>query len=401
MGLSVGTVPQNNRNTGYLQQVRNDIKRYKPDDRPALLSFRRTMYGPESGRSQDEYVRWLYEDASYTAARDIPLWVYSKNGQIEGQQGGIRVRLKVGAAYYDGLWTIDLMVSPPLRLRGVGAVLSNVAYEDSALSLGVEISDAARKTFLRAGWIDLETVPLYVRPLDAAAFFGQRWNSSKGRIVGHGADLALATAGAVSRTGAMLAGVRMEEVSLFDERVDHVWEHASLSYPVIGRRDSAYLNWRFARYPEAGLYRLFLFSRGKTVIGYAVLRDGKHHELSAGYVVDYLCPPIWTYALFAHCIAFFQRRGMKAVSCVHLNPSPLARAALSALGFVRRDSGWPLMLRPSGLDEETLAVLGRPENWFLTGGDSDLDRPREGTVYAQDLPSSIKRLDAASNISGS
>jgi hypothetical protein len=175
-------------------------------------------------------------------------------------------------------------------------------------------------------------------------------------------------------------------VTQFDERADQIWATAAPFYPVLCRRDRHYLNWRFARFPHAGRYRCLLFSCGQTPVGYAVLRVGEHNGLRAGYVVDFLCPPRWTYALLARCLQIFRRQRVEVVYCLHLNPA--TKGAFSALGFVRRSSGWPLMIHARDLSPQAVALLRDPRNWFLTAGDSDADRPREGTIFADDPASS-------------
>jgi hypothetical protein len=68
-----------------------------------------------------------------------------------------------------------------------------------------------------------------------------------------------------------------------------------------------------------------------------------------------------------------------------LHNNPAASRAFTTLGFVRRQSNWPLMLRACNLSAEQLALVGDQRNWFITAGDSDADRPREGTVFAGNI----------------
>jgi hypothetical protein len=292
-------------------------------------------------------------------------------------------RRKIGSHYYDALWLMDLMVSPRYRLRGVGAVLAEVASQGREVVLGIEISAAARKALLRAGWIDLGTVPLYIRPLDLHAVLQKHRRSKLHQIVGRACGAALWAAAGIGRAGALVCGLKMEEVSHFDQRVDQVWERVAHAYPVLCRRDSSFLNWRFAQFPQPERYRLFHFVRGNTVIGYAVLRIGDRAGLAAGFLVDFFCAPRWTYLLIAHCLRFFARQRVKLVYCLHHNP--VASAAFTALGFARRDSMWPMMLHAPGVSPEALMLLRDPRNWFLTAADSDADRPSEGTTFAPDL----------------
>jgi GNAT superfamily N-acetyltransferase len=362
--------------------MRADIVRYEPDDQPAVLAFRRRMYGPNSVFADAAYLQWMYQDPERTALDRSPLWLYRKNGQIEAHQGGIRVAVKVGAQQHESLWLLDLMVSPPFRLRGVGVSLAEVACVETELALGLEVSAAARKPLLRAGWIDVGTVPLYIRPLDVPAVLQQHRHSRAWRSVGHLGTVGLRTLEKLGLIGAALSRLEMIEVTQFDVRVDSIWEHASPAYPVICRRDQHFLNWRFARFPQPQRYRRFLFLCGHTPVGYAVLRMGDHHGLRAGFLVDFLCAPRWTPMLVARCLQFFRQQHMQIVYCLHHNP--YASAVFSALGFVRRPSMWPLMARPCNLSPEQLALVQDQRNWFLTAADSDADRPREGTIFAAD-----------------
>lgn len=369
--------------TSYHDQVLAGITRYEPGERQELLAFRRAMYGSKSVFADESYLRWLYEDPASSSGNPLAFWLYRKEGHVEAHQGGIRVALKIGPQCYEALWTLDLMVDPRFRLRGVGAVLAEVAYQEVGLSLGLEVSAAARKAFLRAGWLDTGTVPLYVCPLDTSAVLSNRWRPRLGRLVGRIGGVALWNAQSVGRASATFAGLKMKEVTEFDERADQIWELASPAYPVICRRDSNYLNWRFARFPHPDRYRLFYFFQRGIAVGYAVLRVGEQHGLPAGYLVDFLCPPWWTYPLVARCLAFCKQQGVKTVYCLHNNP--VASRAFTALGFLRRDSSWPLMFRAQNLPPDALALARDQRNWFTTAGDSDGDRPKEGTVFASDL----------------
>jgi hypothetical protein len=81
--------------------------------------------------------------------------------------------------------------------------------------------------------------------------------------------------------------------------------------------------------------------------------------------------------------------GAFAVYCLHLNPA--ARSAFRMLGFAQRGSGWPLMLRAGEELVQHLPLLRDPRNWFLTAGDSNVDRPRDGIIYAEEpAPSSVR-----------
>ncbi|MBF0335097.1 MAG: hypothetical protein HQL40_15845, partial [Alphaproteobacteria bacterium] len=94
-------------------------------------------------------------------------------------------------------------------------------------------------------------------------------------------------------------------------------------------------------------------------------------ERDVAVLVDHLCEPRWQAALFAHCLAEARRGGATALACLALPRS--TQRVLRALGFVRRPG--PRLVVST--DQEA-ALLGRPENWFVTEGDGDIDHgPRQ------------------------
>lgn len=363
----------------YREQLRADITHYTPHDQAAVLAFRRAMYGADATVAGAPYVHWLYNDAPNRANGRNCLWLYRKAGQLQAHQGGLRIGLKVGAHEHDAVWLLDLMVTPPFRMRGVGVLLPQIACETTHLALGMEVSDDARRALLRAGWLDLGSVPLYVRPLDLPAVLQQRGYGGVWAGIGRAGNAALRAWDTVHRASTARPGMQLIEVTEFDERADQLWAQASTAYPVLCRRDRAYLNWRWTRFPHEDRYQSFVCMHGDATIGYAVLRVGEHHGLRAGFLVDFLCLPQHTYALVVQCLRMLREQNAQIVYCLHHNP--VAGRAFRALGFLRRHSMWPLMLHARDLAPEQMALVQDQRNWFITAGDSDADRPREGTTF--------------------
>jgi hypothetical protein len=208
---------------------------------------------------------------------------------------------------------------------------------------------------------------MYVRILDAALSFERR------RVRGRGvlAPLATCVHRAVDGRAARLLRtdpIGLAEVQRFSAAADEVWSTSASHYPVLVRRDRAYLNWRFADDPFHR-YRLFEVRRVADAVGIAVLRVGEWGGVPAGFVVDYLCAPRDAEPLFAACLDFFRAAGVAAVYCLHANP--VSTGMLRRLGFLRRDSGLRLLVRA-----ESGGVVRDGSGWFVTFGDSNVDRPR-------------------------
>jgi hypothetical protein len=288
----------------------------------------------------------------------------------------IPVDVQVGEHVLHAGWAMELIVEPALLMRGVGGMLHQQSVATYDTLIGLDVTEDGRRCFLRAGWTDLGTVPALDRPLDPARLLKNR--AMRGwlrplclvwRIGVQIFDLALALLLRARR-------MRMVPIDAFDERVHAVWDEASRAYGAVCKRDKDYLNWRFIECPDRSRYRCFYCFQGEHLFGYVVLRVSASSSPRRGFIVDFLCAPKMAYWLLASTISFFRREGAAAFYC--LTSSPAVLAAGRWLGCLQRDSGWRFMVRAG----EKRELLEHPENWFVTSGDSNVDRPRGGTVFA-------------------
>jgi len=265
-------------------------------------------------------------------------------------------------------WITNLMVDPGSQRRGIGSALHLASLAETGLALALDVTPPAERLLRREGACDLGLVPFYVRPLDVDALWARRPRPAPALA----APIASRIVGLLDRREARLLRkdpVELVGVDRFSEAADEVWESCAAHYPVLVRRDRAYLNWRFAGDPLQR-YELFEVRREGRPIGTAVLRTGAWGRVPAGFIVDWLCAPRDGEALLAACLAVFRSRRLAAAYCVHRNPA--GTGMLLRLGFARRRGGFRFLLcgRPGG------AMLRNPRNWFVTLGDSNLDRPR-------------------------
>jgi hypothetical protein len=364
--------------SAYADRLLAQITRTTPADREELLEFRARMYGPQSAFADPRWVQWLYDDAPLAAARGPALWLYRDSGRIAAQQGAIRSRVRVGRDDVELCWALDLMVSPELRARGIGALLPKRVLEECSATAGTEVSDAAQKAFGRAGWAHLGTLPQWVRPVAAEDFLRARAPNLPAGLLRLPFAAAERAVGLYARLHAR--GRVLSPPVRFDERADGVWERSAPSWPVIARRDYEWVRWRWEGCPRRDGATVHWLQRGAETVGWVVLRVGEHRGVRAGFIVDLLAPSHELQALFALAVERLRSEDVVAVYC--LFNAPGAQQALQHCGFLRRDSGFAMMIFTGSAPTEAASALTDPNQWFITAGDSDLDRPREHTTYA-------------------
>ena len=166
------------------------------------------------------------------------------------------------------------------------------------------------------------------------------------------------------------AGLELRQVPRFDERADQLWDAVA---PVLGfsvRRDTAYLNWKFADH-HYHAYVLWLAERAGELRGYIVLRREDIEGLTYGYRVDLLTDPNEpepAMFLVRSALMHFHVLGVDLVK-VLFSWDAYSRV-LSALRFIRTSASPGFLVFAN--DTALITRLRNPAEWHVTKGDSDL-----------------------------
>jgi GNAT superfamily N-acetyltransferase len=351
------------------------IARFDPSDQPSLEAFQRANFGPGSLQVDRDHRRWLLADVPRRDPEGVQLWVCNRNGAVVGQQAGIPFTLEAGGQPRRASWAIDLMVAPEWRLRGVGPALSEAHVAASEVTVSLGISDTAYKSYRRAGWTDIGTIPTFLRVIDPLRCLRvSPYDGGLARLAARLGRPALAVAAQGYRLAALAAGSRLVEVPAFDERSDMVWRGVAGNHTLIARRDLAFLRWRFDASPAAGRLRRFYVMRRGLPVAFLVLRIDRWRGEPVGVVLDYLARPGWLMPAFAHLVALATRGRLSALLVRTLNTR--APSALSPMGFICLPNGLKTptraMVRTGPGGEDLAPVLADRDNWFITAADSDL-----------------------------
>ncbi|KAA0676332.1 GNAT family N-acetyltransferase [Roseomonas genomospecies 6] len=355
--------------------LQRGVERFMSEDRVALESFQRDHFGADSPLLDDTHFHWLFEEPPTPDPEGVQLWVCKRNGGIVGQQAGIPFALKVGERVRRASWAIDLMVAPEWRLRGVGPGLSETHAAAGEVSVSLSMTDAAYKSYKRAGWLDLGNVPTYLRVIDPPRCLRvSPYDGGLARLVARLGKPAMGAASVLGHAAARTFGARLVEVDSFDERMDGLWEAAAPQHLCAARRDHAFLQWRFDKIPNAARHRRFLVTRRDTVMAYVVLRVDRWRGESVGVVCDYLARPGWLMPAFSLLVERARRERMAALVCRTLNAQ--AARPLSMMGFLCLKNGLRqptrMMARPAADRQDLTPLVGDPRNWFVTAADSDM-----------------------------
>lgn len=152
----------------------------------------------------------------------------------------------------------------------------------------------------------------------------------------------------------------------FDSRFDQLWEHVKDEYPVLTKRDSNYLSWRYQRNPS-NTYLLLGYLRDDQVLGYAVY---KHYQQDVDLVDLLYVDDDIGLDLVLGVAHRAQHRGAQAINMWLNFTLPLHRK-LEKLGFRNCEpiTYFGARVLDAGLKQSKVCDY---KNWYLTMGDSDV-----------------------------
>jgi hypothetical protein len=310
---------------------------------------------------------WKYRTA-VTGAPPSAFYWQEDDGSILGFIGLMRTALQTGSGAHPAAWFVDWHVKPGAKGVGVGIGLLRKAEAAAGMLLTLQGSADTQKILPKLGWKQSFTPVTWLRPISArflAAWMEQR--GPVGKVVARVSRPLLPLARRFLRCvrPAIPAGVALDVVDRFPSSYDAVAQTRVRELGAGMRRDSEYLNYLCADFPDAG-YRLQLLRVDGDPAGHLIMRaDEDKNGLRRGRVVDLLWPgsrPELAEWLVRTAAADLQEADADYVEC--LASTPVLRAALAGARFRGR--------RPVPIWYHRIAAdAPHPDTWHISLLDCD------------------------------
>lgn len=241
-----------------------------------------------AGRGRAHW-RWKYRLGA--GGPPAALYFESKDGRVLGFIGMMHTSLEHGSQRTPAAWFVDWHVVSGEGTVGVGIALLRKAEAAAGSLLTLQGSADTRQILPQLGWKESLGPAVFVRPLTSryvASLLGNRLPAGV-RIF---ARLVAAASRPMLRCRQPAAprGVTLTRVERFAADYDQVWKARAAEFAPAMTRDSEYLNYLCADYPDGG-YSMQLVRDGEEVVGHLVTRiDTDRAGLRRGRIIDFLWP---------------------------------------------------------------------------------------------------------------
>ncbi len=318
--------------------------------------------------------QWMFVDSARRLGVEPRAWFHRDMGRIVGQMGSIPVRLKLGnEEHYTG-WLVETFVLEEYRTYAIGSRLMVDAHEDQPFSLSLGQTAEMREIQFRLGWKQ-------VAPLQVAQFLVRPGTVLKGKLpapAAWAADLGLRASSVVRDFLGERSQFDVRPIERFGDRHDHLWANACLDLSCTVVRDASYLNWKYVDQPGQQFLRLDVTGADslRGVVVWMFREPDRHYRYRRAFLVDLVAPlsdvPALEQIIKAACGAV-AGQDVDSLLCHHIDNR--LTQALRGCGFHLRQPERFLLVDPGPLSGQSRDRVLSPESWFVTQGDSDIDRP--------------------------
>lgn len=263
------------------------FRAYEPGDERPFLDLFELVWGERRG---EEWFRWRFEANPYLD--HVPMVVAEADGAVVGVRPFLALPMAVGSETVLGLLTVDTMVHPDHRGRGLFTTMTERAldrYTDREPAFVFNQPNAAsRPGYRRLGFRELDASTTYYRVQRPSAFFERRANLPNVPPLARLADRVAAgyrrlrsgeaweTAGVTVRRH---AGVATDELAGLARRASPAG--------ITARRDERFYDWRFAG-PEWRRRSYVASVAGERVAGLLARTRTTAEDITVTQVADFV-----------------------------------------------------------------------------------------------------------------
>jgi hypothetical protein len=324
-----------------------EIRLYQSGDEKQIIPLLESVFGRwpglANGCNPPEHWRWKYQENPFKRLDQIAVGV-SKN-LIVGCRHSFPLRIKIGNGVFWGVHIGDTVVSPSFRRMGIWTKMNELNEQkmrESGLSLCYCVTNnpilvkSLTKRYRKFPHIvmnlsRINDVDLHLKKRSVKYAFMKK---NGFRLL----ELINRFRNTLRPSTSSYYDFYIQEVNIFDDRINVFWEEIKDQYSFIIERSPDYLNWRYCD-PRAGNYLIKIAHGDGKILGYIVLTINKHQkDYPLGNIVDLLAlpnRPNVADALIVDAVNHFTRNNINFISCLAIKNHPYS-AIFKRNGFIIR-----------------------------------------------------------------
>ena len=352
------------------------MRAYREGDEEGILKLWEVSC-PDNEYNREEWMRWwrwIYKDNPAGAGW---IWLAENNHRIIGHRGMIPVKMKAGTEIVTGFQSIDSLTHPSYRGKGVYLGLNKEVFtaasaQGAHIGYGFPNENAYPTAVKKLGGFDVARRQPLVKILYCENVLKERLrNKLLLKLMAPAINLVSNKILFRAKRPSFVPGLKINQISFFDERVNEFWDEISGQYPIMVVRDKDYLNWRYVTIPDVN-YVIHEAQIAGKIQGYLVFRCMQQQRAKFCVIFDIMAhSEKIAQHLISEAFKYCEREKVDVFYCSmvpdKLYHKTLKRNGFISLPFLKRTYIVAYLSSPNISKE----FLEDPQNWIVQEGDSD------------------------------
>ncbi len=357
----------------------NLARQFKPDDFPRLAEFIKTQFHDKYIISDFDFFTWQFR--KNPVVEDFTFFVLEKDGVFYGNIGVVPLDYKVGGQTARLNTYVNLFVDPRVRSLGFGTLLIKKALAQGSPAVIGGYNPNSFSIYRKLGaWEKMDNFYRYVLIFDRETVVALLPENVRQGVN----DFPQSNRASLAGTD-----LQFENISGFDSNFDDFWDSIKGKYAITVARTSSYLNWRYANHPYLD-YTVLVAKKDRQIVGFVIWRIESAGHFSIARIIDFISQDEWEDAFLQKFAQEAKEKG--AVLADFMFSGRYYHQALQSLGFFSVYGTvfehLPMYFNPLSYgknyinfavwsDKESInkELFYNKDNWYLTKGDGDQDRP--------------------------
>jgi GNAT superfamily N-acetyltransferase len=339
-------------------------------DMKEILSLRKMVFGEmEQDKLDERFWRWEFEEGPDGGGF---IYIVEDESKILGHFADIPRRFSVQGEVILGTLSLDLMVHPDYRRKGIFAAMGKygaqrVKRENGVFMTAFPIRLETIQGLKKIGWKRVVELPVLVYSIKFSGIINRYLRFTPLSLLFGGVARFFYFVFFGWRKKEKIIGVEIKRVHELDEQFDLFWEKAISLHPITGVRDRNYLNWRYLQHPTRK-YAIYRALQEGEMKGYIVLRKVDLLNFNSAVIVDLLAlDEVTLAALVEKGIQHSHQEGVDLLGFM-VPKGHLYYKILRSMGFLPSLKTFLFMIYPHSGREIFLS----PAKWYVNWGDTDV-----------------------------
>lgn len=346
------------------------VRNGEEKDQKGILSLRKTVFAEmEKDKLDPRFWKWEFSDCPEGKGL---IYLVEDGNKIIGHFADLPRRFSIYGKIVHGTLSVDLMVSPDFRRRGIFEAMGRYAVERTKkegfyFTSAFPIRKETIQGFKKIGWKEIVKLPVLVYPIKFSGIVNRYLRIHSLSLLIGGVAGVFHTLLLAWRKKRIATNILIEKVVQLDDTFNCFLERTSSLYEVVGMRDRDYMSWRYLRHPTR-TYTIYRAMDKGEMKGFIILRTVDLLGFRTAVIVDFMTFDEDAFASLVDTGTAYGREEGVDLLGIMLSPLHPYYSVLKRYGFLRSPKTFRFMIYPLSEDRHLLD----PKAWFVTWGDTDV-----------------------------